>query len=311
MEEGLSEELVSESINIDIKRFLRSKFIEICPQSPQSSVNALMWYHILLLKTGKKNEWTHKRRCGATQVVPYLPLLLEALQQNMDARVALTREHLQAENGEKAAQTDRLMAGLAWTEISMLEFLHGVSKGNYEEQVSEPTVSINSNQEEEQSFRDSTEKDEEVDDVFVNSKNESYIIINSDLRKLYSKRPPAMESMTLAQFATRYYKKQGSQKAVINPATGIGPESNEQIVGGETFAPKFMKLSNNIIMKKRTENAKHIPLLLPSNTLDGYGQRMLFQPWRNTRELLTESTDEEKVQQQQNLLTLFPRSTFA
>ena len=105
-------------------------------------------------------------------------------------------------------------------ENTIISWIPG-SKRNYEEQVSEPTVSINSSQEEEQGFRESTEKDEEVDDVFVNRKNESYIIINSDLRKLYAKRPPAMESMTLAQFATRYYKKRSSQNAVINPDTGI------------------------------------------------------------------------------------------
>ena len=211
MEEGLSEELISESINMDIIRFLRSKLMETSPHRPQSSLNALMWYHVMLLKTGSRNEWTLRRKCGATQVVAYLPLVLEALQQNITARVVLTREYLQAEKREEAVQAGMLMAGLAWTEISMLEFLHGVSKGNYEEQVSEPTVSINSGQEEEQGFRESTERDEEVDDVFVNSKNESYIIINSDIRKLYAKRPPTMESMILAQFATRYYKKHHSQ----------------------------------------------------------------------------------------------------
>ena len=97
---------------------------------------------------------------------------------------------------------------------------------------------------------------------------------------------------------------------LVSLALRSGLRGAEEIVGGGTFAPKFIKLSNNIIMKKRTENTKHIPLLLPSNTLDGYGQRMLFQPWRNTRELVTESTDEDKARQQQNLLALFPRSTF-
>ena len=309
--EGLSEELISEHIDIDILRYMRSKFVEMCPQRPGGSINALMWYHILLLRTGGRNQWTVKRNCGETQVGPYLPLLLEALHEKMDVRIAMTEEFLEAEARNHVEHTDRLMAGFAWTEVSILEFLHGVSNANHEEQVSETTVSINACQEEEQSFKESTEKDEEVDDIFVNSKNERYIIANGDICKLYSKRPPAVESMTLAQFATRYYKKQHGQKAVINPQTDIGPESNEPIVGGEAGAPTFVKLSNKIIMKKRSERSKPIPLLLPSNTLDAYGQHLLFQPWRTEAELNVESTEEEKVQQKQNRIALFPRSVFS
>ena len=311
MREGLSEELISEDINIDILRSLKLKLMEICPQQPVESINAHMWYHILLLKTGGRNQWTVKRNCGETQVVPYLPLLLEAFHEKMNVRVALVEEYLVHDIGQHASQSERLMAGFDWTEVSILEFLHGVSIQNYEEQVSETTVSIMSNQEEEQSFRESTEKDEEVDDVFVNSKNENFIIVNGDIRKLYSKRPPAVENMILAQFATQYYKKRREQKAVMDPNTDIGQESNEPIVGGDTGAPMFMKLSNKIIMKKRSDKSKPIPLLLPFNTLSDYSQRLLFQPWRLAAELYAESTDEDKVQQKQNRLALFPRSIFS
>ena len=311
MEEGLSEELISEDINSDILRSMKFKFLEMYPQQPAGSINALMWYHILLLKTGGENQWTIKRKCGETEVVPYLPLILEALQQRMNARIALTEEHLTADNRQHTIQTERLMAGFGWMEVSILEFLHGVSKANYEDLVSETTVSIIASPEEEQRFRESTEKDEEVDDIFVNRKNESFIIINSDLRKLYSKRPPAVESMTLAQFATSYYKKDKRQKAVIDPRTNVGQQSNEAIVGGETRAPLCMKLSNTIIMKKRSDKSKPIPLLLNTNSLDEYGERMLFQPWRCATELVLESTAEDKVQQKQNRLTLFPKSMFS
>ena len=222
----------------------------------------------------------------------------------------MTEEFLIDDIRENASQSEMLMAGIDWTEVSILEFLHGVSIANYEEQASETTISILSIQEEEQSYRESTEKDEEVDDVFVNSKNESYIIINGDIRKLYSKRPPAVESMTLAQFATRYYKKRREQKATVDPNTDIGQESNEPIVGGETGAPMFLKLSNKIIMNKRSDRSKPIPLLLPSNTLDDFGQRLLFQPWRTAEELMAERTEEDKVQQKQNRLALYPRSIF-
>ena len=311
MEEGLSEELISEDINIDILRSLKLKLIDMCPQRPVPSINALMWYHILLLKTGGMNQWTIKRNCGETQVVPYLPLLVEALHEKMNVRIAMSDEYLVDDIREHASQTEGLMAGFDWTEVSILQFLHGVSKANYEEQVSETTVSIMSSQAEEQCFRESTEKDEEVDDIFVNSKNENYIIMNGDIRKLYSKRPPAVESMILAQFATRYYKKRREQKAIIDPNTDIGQESNEPIVGGQASAPMFLKLSNRIIMKKRSEKSKPIPLLLPLNTINDYGKRLLFQPWRTATELVAESTEEQKVQQKQNQLALFPRSIFS
>ena len=301
MEEGLSEELRSEHINIDILRSLKSRLLEIYPQRPASSVNAFMWYHILLLKTGGKNQWTVKRNCGERHVVPYLPLVLEALHEKMNARVALTEEYLL--DGTREHDFD-------WTEVSILEFLHGVSKSSYEDPVSEATVSIIASPEEEQSFRESTEKDQEVDDVFANQKNEHFVIINSDLRKLYTKRPPAVESMTMAQFATSYIKKDKRQKAVIDPRTDIGQQSNEAIVGGETQAPLCMKLSNKIIMKKRSEKSKPIPLLLYTNSLDDYGERLMFQPWRSSTELVLASTAEEKLQQKQNRLTLFPASFF-
>ena len=115
----------------------------------------------------------------------------------------------------------------------------------------------------------------------------------------------------MAQFATRYYKKRQERNAVIDPNTDIGQESNEPIVGGESGAPTFVKLSNKIIMKKRSDRSKPIPLLLPLNTLDNYGERLLFQPWRTAAELNLESSAEEKVQQKQNRLALFPRSVFS
>ena len=91
----------------------------------------------------------------------------------------------------------------------------------------------------------------------------------------------------------------------------IGQESNETIVGGETCAPTSMKLSNKIIMKKRSDRSKPISLLLPLNTLDDYGQCLLFQPWRTAAELIIESTEEGKVKQKPNQLPLFQIRIFS
>ena len=77
--EGLFEELVSEDVAWDIKQSMQRSLMEMCPNQPRGAVNGLMWYHILLLRTGGKNQWTWKRNCGETLVIAYHPLLLEAL----------------------------------------------------------------------------------------------------------------------------------------------------------------------------------------------------------------------------------------
>ena len=71
-----------------------------------------------------------------------------------------------------------------------------------------------------------------------------------------------------------------------------------------------MKLANGIILKKREEKNLPVPMLLPSNTLDKYGERMLFTPWRTLEELLREDTEEEDQQIKENRLALFPMSKF-
>ena len=53
-------------------------------------------------------------------------------------------------------------------------------------------------------FRRSDERDEELDDIFINRKNEGFVIINGDMLKLYSKRPRLMEGMILGQFVVSF-----------------------------------------------------------------------------------------------------------
>ena len=205
---------------------------------------------------------------------------------------------------------EQMMAGFAWKEISILKFLDGVSKEKFEEPVSQAIVTLIARHEQELNFKDSDETAEEWDDIFVNSKGESFIITNGDLRKLYAKRPDAMKDMTFAQFVIDYYRKRACQQANTDPVSGIGEESEEPIVGGELGAPMSMKLSNNVVMKKRTEKTRPVPLFLRSNTVDGYAERMLFQPWRNAEELLQPQSEEDKEKQRQNRLELFPMAIF-
>ena len=221
----------------------------------------------------------------------------------------MEREYLKSERSFfQDAPHEHIMAGFAWKQISILKFLHGISQ--FEEPASQVTVAVITSQEEELNFTESVQKDEECDEIFTNSLNESFVIANGDLRKLYTLRPQAVDEMPFGHFITDYHRKRPCQPAVIDPVSGVGGESGEMIVGSEVSAPLFIKLSNTVIMKKRSEKSKPVPLLLRSNTLDSYGERMLFQPWRNVGELHQRQSEEEKEKQKQNLLELFPMAIF-
>ena len=120
-----------------------------------------------------------------------------------------------------------------------------------------------------------------------------------------------MEAMTFAQFVTSYYRMQSGQRATIDANSDVGGESGEPIVGGGSMAPLFIKLSNNIIMKKRSDGSRLVPVIQPSHTLDDYGEHMMFQPWRSVEELTQAVSEEEKTQQRQNRLALFPLGVFS
>ena len=309
--EGLFEELVSENVDWDVKQGMKRSLTELCPDQPREAVNALLWYHLLLVRTGGEKQWTWKRNCGATLVVAYHPLLLEVLRQAVEVRVVMETECCKAEeNRDNGLPDEQLMAGFAWEEISIMNFINCVSKENYEEPVSQATVNVLTSQEQELNFKDSDEKDEECDTIFVNSKDESFIISNGNLRKLYAMRPDVggVKDMTFGQFIIDFYRKQSRQHAVIDPETWLGEDSEEQIVGGALKAPLAMKLCNNVIMKKRCEKRKPVPLLL--GPLDSYGERLLFKPWKTPEELLERPTEEDKEKMKKNRLELFPMGIF-
>ena len=216
--------------------------------------------------------------------------------------MVVTPEHLQPESGKGNSY---------WENVSLLKFLHGLSQAqHYKEPTSQSTVAVIASQGRERTFKEATEEDGETDEVFLNRKNEGFIIINGDLRKLYAKRPGALEEMTFAQFVITYYRLQHHQKAVLLPQSDIGQESSEPVIGGNTRAPLFLKLSNNIIMKKRVDSSRTVPLLLFSNSIDSYEDRILFKPWRNLEDVELEGSEEETVEQRQNRLSLFPMGVF-
>ena len=237
----------------------------------------------------------------------YHPVLLEGLQQEMEVVVSLERD---GKNKTPAHDQpcDMIMAGFAWKEISILKFLHGLEKS--EELASQTTVAVDISQQEEISFSESCERDEECDEVYLNSVGESYIIGNGDLRKQYQNRPAAVETMTFAQFLVDYYRKQVHQQVVINPESGVGKESEHMIVGGQLRAPTCIKLSNDVIMNKRKGQSKPVPMFLRHNTLDNFGERLLFLPWSSLDVLHQRLSEDEEEKLKQNRLQLFPTAIF-
>ena len=305
-DEGLFEELICENIDRTILVDMNRKLDELYPEANPTTIHSLMWYHTLLFKTAGSNQWTLKRNPEEKGVEPYHPLLLEALKSGLEFRVVTTAEHLQnVFSGGALGGDDNV-----WTQVSILQFLHGLSQSNYMEPTSQATVPIVACQTQERCFKDASEGDEGQDEIFVNRKGEEFTIINGDLRKLYRLRPAGLESMTLAQFAVCYYKLKPHRKSIIDPQSDLGPESEESIVGGPLRVPLYVRLSNNIKMKKRTEGARPVPLMLKSDTLDPYGERLLFKCWRNFEELDDEVSEAELTQQTRIRLSLFPMSIF-
>ena len=306
LDEGLFEDLVTEDIDAMIIQDLKQRLYNLNPERDANSLKTLLWYHVLLLKTAGK-EWTFKRKCGETQVKPYHPILLAAVQDCVKVVPVLEGESLESACGEGENGGDACQA--FWKEVTFLEFVSWIMLDNYEDIASSSTVGIITTPEQQFNFTETTERDEEVDDVFTNAKNETFVISNGDFRKLYMMRPPAMISMTLAQFVVQYYKKKAKAKAVIDPMSRLGEASTDPVVGSDEMAPKAMQLNNMIIMKRRTRDLP-VPLLMFTNVLDNFGEQVLFQPWVALEELTNVRTDEEGRERRKRQLELFPMAVF-
>ena len=107
-----------------------------------------------------------------------------------------------------------------------------------------------------------------------------------------------------------YYRLQSKQKAVIDPHSDVGEDSDIPIVGGDGRCPLYMRLSNKIMMKMRGDDSKVVPLMLQSKSLDSYAERLLFGSWRRSEELINDVSEEDKMVLKQNRLALFPTSCF-
>ena len=123
--------------------------------------------------------------------------------------------------------------------------------------------------------------------------------------------------MRLGQLACEYrlLKPSGcgfeSTKNSIDEETGLGPNSLDLVAGtSNTFAPKAMRLTNDKIMKRRTDN-KAVPHLLFSGLMSKYGSQLMWGPWQNLEEITGQQDESETEEQQRTRLQLFPLSRFS
>ena len=296
-------------------------------------------YHVLLQRTCGKKKWTFERSPGESTVEPYIPMLLEANDQKMEAEINFQGEQIETGDfGQDEAPTGFIPSSFGkWREVSVLEFLNGCLPGSKVPRLkgpsNQPIVKIKTEKDVNQTFReipdveegDDGDGQEDVDrgeDVYLSKQGRPYMRITSDIRVLYEMRPPAMEAMTLVEFATRYIVLKPSREthrrlsyentvAEIDHATRVGPDSLDMIAGSpNTAAPVSMKLKNEKIMVKRSRGENAVPLLLHSGGLNRYANRLLFSPWR---ELETLDVDREEIEtdtEQAVRLELFPMGVF-
>merc|ERR1711954_196301 len=98
-------------------------------------------YHALLQRTGGKKKWTFERSTGESCVVPYIPMLLEANDQKMEADVYFQGEQIETDDfGQDEGLTGFPPSSFGkWKEVSVLQFLNGCIPGSKVPQIKGPS----------------------------------------------------------------------------------------------------------------------------------------------------------------------------
>ena len=286
-------------------------------------------YHCLLVRTTGLGKWTLKRACGESWIKPYIPRILEANKNPMEAEVCYLGEDICWQEENRPLLSLRELPGhfvLNWIQTSYFEFINNAmpSRGPKLTNVtSQPIVPVLAERNEKLTWRDAPEVEEEGDEqyeIFVNQRGQRVIRTTSDVRVLYEARPEAVNEMCLAQFASQYRLLKDSQQsrkaydkilAEIDPDTGIGPNTMDNIAGDPGMpAPRSMKLRNSKYMVKRTRGDAALDLQF-SAAVNKYINVLLFTPWRELESIRVHQEEpEETDKQRERRLALFPLSKF-
>ena len=292
--------------------------------------HTVVFYHCLLVRTTGRGKWTLRRACGESRIRPYIPRILAANKNTMEAEVCYLGEEILRQGELQPVQSLSGLPthfGLNWTERSFLEFINAAmpSRGpKLTNATSQSMTPILAERNEKITWRNAPEMEEDDDqyDIFVNQQGQRCIRANSDIRVLYEGRPEGVDMMCLAQFAAQYrplIEGQQSKKvydrivAEVDPDTGLGLDSMDDIAGSDPriAAPKAMKLkSSSKIMVKRIRGDA-VPDLRFSGAVNRYSNILLFTPWRELESIRVHQ--EEPVEtdtQRRRRLALFPLSKF-
>ena len=290
--------------------------------------NAVL-YHCLLVRTTGLGKWTLRRMCGESRVRPYIPRMLAANKNTMEAEVCYLGENFVGQ--EEVNPVHNLSGlpphfGLNWTERSYLQFINDAMPNKGPKLInvsSQSMVSILSERTETIAWKDAPDMEEDDDqyEIFINQRGKPCIRAENDIRVLYEGRPEGVGMMCLAQLASQYrLLKKGQQSrqfydrilAEIDPDTGLGQESIDNIAGHPGMpAPKSIKLKNSKIMVKRSRGDAVLDLRY-SAALNKYSNLLLFTPWRELEGIRVHQDEPavETAMQRIRRLALFPLSKF-
>ena len=285
----------------------------------------LVLYHTLLWKTGEEGMWTMQRSPPDCNVVPYIPALLGASRMAMSAQMVSSHDHLLPKESFiseelKAVLKDQQTAD-NWQEISFLEFINLTLPSSKVHQAIGPSsqaiIQVITTKDRKLTWRASRDSDNEAGEViFESDGNRLYVRTDSDVRKLYEGRPARMREMRMVQLACEYRLLMPSDncfetaKNSINEETNVGPNSSDLVAGTRnTFAPKAMRLANDKIMKKRTDD-KVVPHLLFSGMMSRHGSQLMWDPWQKLEDVTGQQDEIETAEQRQTRLHIFPLSKF-
>ena len=276
---------------------------------------------------------------GEMRMEGYLPDILDACGLPMSAEICTSDDDLSAsqevclgedvtrllmvedEEADEETSGSSLLCPEDWQEISLLEFVNSTLPPDKVAPLrgssSQTVVPVVTSKDRVLTWRKAVDSDNlSGDSVFeVDGSESMFVRSNTDIRVVFEKLPESMNIMCLAQLLKEYHllhpSKDGYEKATsgICEEAQVGPDSDGLIAGTDVAAPKAIKLTDGRILKRRSQGAFAVPLLLYSGTISMHGNQLLFEPWAHLEDVGGIQDEEETESQKIRRLQIFPCSS--
>ena len=250
---------------------------------------------------------------------------------------------IRAISSAEASESESEFKPENWMEVSLVEFINGCLPDEHclKEERSQPIMQVITSKELKLTWKGAEDSDSQRGEVIFATRpvegereiegegenegeggseregeNEKYYVrTKSDVRILYEMRPPPLSNMVLGYFASNYRRiKPGGNglqaaKDKIDPATGLGPDSSDKVVGDEhLMAPQCMQLTNGDVMVKRSGKNAVLRLLFDGKARR-HGNQVLWSPWQRLEEIRDQDQIQDETQEQKTRrLEVFPMS---